>query len=121
MDKKQTELWKNIGYEAQRVICLADDKSPIEAVKETVDIIRKQLRQMEISEIRRLQEENAIAVIDYVDMLMNAVAAHSGDYTEIRNCGNAVLQIVVDMSYGKLKEDGYYKKIAEEGVCCVQS
>lgn len=113
MDKKQMELWKNIGYGAQRVICLADEESPMEAVKETVDDIKKQLRQMKISEIRRLQEENAIAVIDYVDMLMNAVAAHSGEYTEIRNCGNAILQIVVDMSYGKLKEDRYYKKIAK--------
>ena len=113
MDKKQMELWKNIGYGAQRVICLADDQSPIEAVKEAADDIKKQIRQMEISEIRRLQEENAIAVIDYVDMLMNAVATYPGDYAGIRNCGNAVLQIVVDMSYGKLKEDGHYRKIAE--------
>ena len=113
MDKKQMELWKNIGYGAQHVICLTDDKSPIEAVKEAADDIKKQLRQMEISEICRLQEENDIAIVDYVDMLMNAVAAHSGDYAGIRNCGNAVLRIVVDMSYGKLKEDGYYKKIAK--------
>lgn len=113
MDKNQAEVWKCIGYDAQRVICMVDEKSPIEAVKETVDAIKKQIRKMEVSEICRLQEENGIAILEYVDMLMNAVAAYSGDYTEIRNCGNAVLQIVVDMSYGNLKEDEYYKKIAK--------
>lgn len=113
MDKNQAEVWKNIGYEAQRVICLIDEKSSIETVKATVDGIRKRIRQMEISEICRLQDEHNIAIVDYVDMLVNAVAAHSGEYTEIRNCGNAVLQIVVDMSYGKLKEDEYYRKITK--------
>ena len=113
MDKNQAEAWKNIGYGAQRVIFMADEKSPIEAVKETVDAIKKQIRKMEVSEICRLQEENGIAILEYVDMLMNAVAAHSGEYTEIRNCGNAVLQIVVDMSYGSLKENEFYKEIAE--------
>lgn len=113
MDKNQAEAWKNIGYGAQRVICMVDEKSPIEPVKETVDAIKKQIRKMEVSEICRLQEENGIAIIEYVDMLMNAVAAYSGDYAAIRNCGNAILQIVVDMSYGSLKEDGYYKGIAK--------
>lgn len=113
MDKKQTELWKSIGYGAQRIICFVDEKSPIEAVKEAADAIKKQIRKMEISEICRLQEENGIAILEYVDMLMNAVAAYSGDYTEIRNCGNAVLQIVVDLSYGNLKADGHYRKIAK--------
>lgn len=113
MDKNQAELWKGIGYGAQRLICLIDEKSPIAAVKEAADVISKQIRQMEISEICRLQEENGIAIIEYADMLMNAVAAYPGDYAGIRSCGNAVLQIVVDMSYGSLKENEFYKGIVK--------
>lgn len=120
MDKSQIMIWKKVGYEAQDIICLADGRFSIEKIKETADSIKERLRHLDISELRNLHQDKGIAISEYADLLIDAVAKYDGEYIRIRNCGNAILQIVVDMSYGALKKDAFYKRIAEEGVCCVQ-
>ena len=40
MDKTQIMIWKQIGYKAQDIICMADAGFPIENIKQCIDSLR---------------------------------------------------------------------------------
>lgn len=115
MDKTQIMIWKQIGYKAQDIICMADAGFPIEHIKQCFDSLRKLIGSLDVTELDRVNSEYGIAITEYADMLIEATAKFEGKYIGIRNCGSAILRIVLDMAYGNLQPDEFYKKIAEKG------
>ena len=115
MDKTQIMIWKQIGYKAQDIICMADAGFPIENIKQRIGSLRKLIESLNIWELERVNSENGIAITEYADMLTETASKFEGKYIRIRNCGNATLRIVLDMTYENLQPDEFYKKIAEEG------
>lgn len=114
MDKTQIMIWKQIGYKAQDIICMADAGFSIENVKESIGSLRKLIGSLDVTELDRVNSEHGIAITEYADMLIEAAAKFQGKYIGIRNCGSAILRIVLDMAYGNLQPDAFYKKIARE-------
>lgn len=74
MDKTQIMIWKEIGYKAQDIICMADAGFPIEEVKERIDSLRELIEQLDVTELDRVNGEHGIAITEYADMLTEATA-----------------------------------------------
>lgn len=100
---------------AQDIICMADAGFPIENIKQRIDSLRKLFESLNISEHDRVSTENGIAITEYADMLTETAAKFEGKYIRIRKYGNAILRIVLDMTYGNLQPNEFYKRIAGEG------
>ena len=115
INKSQIMTWRNIGYDAQELICRCDSNASVEKLAEMAEAIREKMNSLDISELKKLHTEKNIAFTEYVDMMSETLDKEPADIARTRNCANALLKIVVDMRYGSLKDDEFYKKIAEEG------
>jgi hypothetical protein len=113
--KDQMTTWKNIGYDAQEIICQCENHTDIDRVKKIYNSINEKISKLDILELEKLNTENGIAIPEYSDMIAESLAAEPVDPGIVRNRVNALLSIIVDMQYGLLRNDAFYKKIAVEG------
>lgn len=115
INKSQIMIWRNIGYDAQELICRCDSNASVEKLAEMAEAIKEKMNSLDISELKKLHTEKNIAFMEYADMISETLDKEPADIARTRNRANALLKIVVDMRYGLLKDDEFYKKIAEEG------
>lgn len=115
INKSQIMTWRNIGYYAQELICRCDSNASVEKLAEMAEAIREKMNRLDILELKQLHTEKNIAFTEYADMISETIDKEPADIARTRNRANALLKIVVDMRYGSLKDDEFYKKIAEEG------
>lgn len=108
-------ICKKIGYEAQHIVCAAETDCPIVNVRETADNICKRIKLMSVEDLETLNAQSGISLVEYGDMIKDVAVTYKGGYITLKNRAQAVLQMMVDLSYSKLKNDAFYKRIAEEG------
>ena len=113
MDKGQMITWKNIGYAAHEIICQCDSDANLEKLAEISEEIKIKMNNLDISKLEKLHTDKGIAVSEYVDMISGSLAKEPADMVSTRNCANALLKIVVDMKNGALRDDKFYKQVAE--------
>lgn len=114
INKSQIMIWRNIGYDAQELICQCDSNASVEKLAEMAEAIRGKMNSLDISELKKLHIEKNIAFTEYVDMISETLDKEPADIARTRNRANALLKIVVDMRYGSLKDDEFYKKSQRE-------
>lgn len=54
MDKTQIMIWKEIGYKAQDIICMADAGFSIENIKQCIDSLRTIIGSLDVTELDRV-------------------------------------------------------------------
>ncbi len=108
-------ICKKIGYDAQFIVCVAEIDCPIADIRETANNICKRIKLLSVEDLETLRAENGISLTEYGDMVKDAAIACKDDYMELKNRAKALLQIAVDLAYSQLKNDGFYKRIAEAG------
>ena len=128
------EYCRGIGLLAEHIICMADSfEEPIERFRkslyyspefedkgkiiqdniDTANRIRDEANLISIDDLEALYREHGIAIVEYVDMLANAVLADPYDNNEVKFKADAIVSIVVDIVHREIRDDDTYKKIAK--------
>ncbi|MBQ2922113.1 MAG: hypothetical protein IJE60_03325 [Tyzzerella sp.] len=128
------EFCRGIGLLAEHIICMADSfEEPIEKFRKslfyspefedkgkiiqdninTANRIRDEVKLISINDLEELHDTHGIAIVEYVDMLSNAVRAEPYDNNEVKFKSDAVVSIMLDIVHREIRDDDTYKKIAE--------
>ena len=128
------EYCRGIGLLAEHIICMADSfEEPIEKFRkslyyspefedkgkiiqdniDTANRIRDEANLISIDDLEALYGEHGIAIVEYVDMLANAVRADPYDNNEVKFKADSIVSIVVDIVHREIRDDDTYKKIAK--------
>lgn len=114
MDKNEIMNWKSIGYDAQSIVCISDINPDIEKVRKLIYGMQAKTKKLCFTHLDNIYREYGISVTEYLDNLAKVSNKDDVNIQEIKNHANAVLQMIVDMSYGTVKKHEYYKRMAEE-------
>ena len=119
---------------AEHIICMADSfEEPIEKFRkslfyspefedkgkiiqdniDTANRIRDEVKLISINDLEELHDTHGIAIVEYVDMLSNAVRAEPYDNNEVKFKSDAVVSIMLDIVHREMRDDEIYKKIAK--------
>ena len=71
------------------------------------------MKLISINDLEELHDTHGIAIVEYVDMLSNAVRAEPYDNNEVKFKSDAVVSIMLDIVHREIRDDDTYKKIAE--------
>ncbi len=115
ISKSQIMIWKRIGYEAHNIVCLADRNVDMVQLNKSAKTIHTIIRDLSTSDLNRLYEDKGISIKEYADKLSNMLQEEKLNTSKLKNQANAIVKIVIDMSYGVLKPNAVYSKIAEVG------
>lgn len=128
------EFCKGIGLLAEHIICMADSfGEPIEKFRkspfympefedkgniirdniETANRIKDKIKCISIKDLGILHDEHGIALIEYVDMLGDAVRKEPYENNEVKYKADAIVSIALDILHRELRDDTVYKKLAE--------
>ncbi|MBQ8765437.1 MAG: hypothetical protein IJZ16_01410, partial [Clostridia bacterium] len=80
---------------------------------DTANRIRDEVKLISINDLEELLDTYGIAIVEYVDMLSNAVRAEPYDNNEVKFKSDAVVSIMLDIVHREIRDDDTYKKIAE--------
>lgn len=128
------EFCKGIGLLAEHIICMADSfgesiekfrKSPFYMPEfedkgniirdniETANRIKDKIKCISIKDLGILHDVYGIALIEYVDMLGDAVRKEPYENNEVKYKADAIVSIALDILHRELRDDTVYKKLAE--------
>ena len=128
------EFCRGIGLLAEHIICMADSfEEPIKKFRkslfyspefedkgkiiqdniDTANRIRDEVKLISINDLEELHDTHGIAIVEYVDMLSNAVRAEPYDNNEVKFKSDAVVSIMLDIVHREMRDDEIYKKIAK--------
>ena len=128
------EFCRGIGLLAEHIICMADSyEEPIEKFRkspfylpefedkakliqdniETANRIKDEVKLISINDLGILHDMYGIALIEYVDMLGDAVRKEPYENNEVKFKADAIVSIVLDMLHRELRDDAVYKKLAK--------
>lgn len=128
------EFCRGIGLLAEHIICMADSyeeptekfrKSPFYMPEledkgniirdniETANRIKDEIKLISIKDLEILHDAYGIAVVEYVDMLGDAVRKEPYENNEVKFKADAIVSIVLDILHRELRDDAVYKKLAE--------
>lgn len=128
------EFCRGIGLLAEHIICMADSyDEPIEKFRkspfympeledkgniiqdniETANRIKDEIKLISIEDLGILHDMYGIALIEYVDMLGDAVRKEPYQNNEVKFKSDAIVSIVLDILHRELRDDEVYKKLAE--------
>lgn len=57
INKSQIMTWRNIGYDAQELICRCDSNASVEKLAEMAEAIKEKMNSLDISELKKLHTE----------------------------------------------------------------
>ena len=80
---------------------------------DTANRIRDEVKLISINDLEELHDTHGIAIVEYVDMLSNAVRAEPYDNNEVKFKSDAVVSIMLDIVHREMRDDEIYKKIAK--------
>lgn len=127
------EFCRGIGLLAEHIICMADSyEEPVEKFRkspfyspefedkgkiiqdniETANSIKNEVKLLGINDLSELHDTYGIALVEYIDMLADAVRAEPYDNNEVKFKADAIVSIVLDIVHLEMRDDGIYKKIA---------
>ena len=128
------EVCRGIGLLAEYIICMADSyEEPIEKFRkspfyspefedkgkiiqdniDTANRIKTEIKLISVNDFGVLYDKYGIALIEYVDMLGDAVRKEPYENNEVKFKADAIVSIVLDILHRELREDEVYKKIAK--------
>ena len=128
------EVCRGIGLLAEHIICMADSyEEPIEKFRkspfyspefedkgkiiqdniDTANRINTEIKLISVNDFGVLYDKYGIALIEYVDMLGDAVRKEPYENNEVKFKADAIVSIVLDILHRELREDEVYKKIAK--------
>jgi len=127
------EKSRDIGLLVENIICMADCyEEPIEKFRQsmfykpefedkekiiedmihTCDRIQNEVKLLSIDDLRVLYDGYGIAMLDYTDMLGEALRKEPYSNNEVKFKCDALISIVLDMVHRDMRQDDVYKKIA---------
>lgn len=128
------EFCRGIGLLAEHIICMADSyEEPIEKFRkspfylpeledkgniiqdniETANRIKDEIKLISIKDLGVLHDMYGIALLEYVDMLGDAVRKEPYENKEVKFKADAIVSIVLDVLHRELRDDEVYKKLAK--------
>ena len=99
------------GYCNTADICIKD--KIIRDMAETTSRMKNEIRLVCIDDLRILNDNHDISVVEYVDMLDDAVKKEPYNNNEVKFKVDAVISMVLDIIHQNIREDADYKKISE--------
>lgn len=102
---------KSKGYDDTADICIKD--KIIRDMAEMTSRMKNEIRLVCIDDLRILNDNHNIAVVEYVDMLDDAVKKEPYNNNEVKFKADAVISMVLDIIHQNIREDADYKKISE--------
>ena len=128
------EVCRGIGLLAEHIICMADSyEEPIEKFRkspfyssefedkgkiiqdniDTANRINTEIKHISVNDFGVLYDKYGIALIEYVDMLGDAVRKEPYENNKVKFKADAIVSIVLDILHRELRDDEVYKKIAK--------
>ena len=128
------ELCRGIGLLAEHIICMADSyEEPLEKFRkslfyspefedknaiirdniETANRIKDEIMSISIKDLGVLHNAYGITLIEYVDLLGEAVRKEPYENNEVKFKSDAIVSIVLDILHREIRDDEVYKKIAK--------
>ena len=128
------EKCRGIGLLAEHIVCMADGyEEPIEKFRrsllyeekfenkenilldmiDTGNRIAEEIKLVSIDDLRTMQEEQGVALIDYIDMLTDALRKEPYSNNEVKFKADAIISIVLDIVHREMRSDDVYRKLAE--------
>ena len=102
---------KSKGYDDMADDCIKD--KIIRDMAEMTSRMKNEIRLVCIDDLRILNDNHNIAVVEYVDMLDDAVKKEPYNNNEVKFKADAVISMVLDIIHQNIREDVDYKKISE--------
>ena len=127
------EFCRGIGLLAEHIICMADSyDEPLEKLRkspfympefedkgniirdniETANRIKDEIKLISINDLGVLHDVYGIALIEYADLLGDAVRKEPYENNDVKYKADAIVSIVLDMLHRELRDDAVYKKLA---------
>ena len=134
ISNENKEVCRGIGLLAEHIICMADSyEEPIEKFRkspfyspefedkgkiiqdniDTANRINTEIKLISVNDFGVLYDKYGIALIEYVDMLGDAVRKEPYENNEVKFKADAIVSIVLDILHRELRDDEVYKKIAK--------
>ena len=128
------EVCRGIGLLAEHIICMADSyEEPIEKFRkspfyspefedkgkiiqdniDTANRINTEIKLISVNDFGVLYDKYGIALIEYVDMLGDAVRKEPYENNEVKFKADAIVSIILVILHRELRDDEVYKKIAK--------
>ena len=102
---------KSKGYDDTADNCIKD--KIIRDMAEMTSRMKNEIRLVCIDDLRILNDNHDIAVVECVDMLDDAVKKEPYNNNEVKFKADAVISMVLDIIHQNIREDADYKKISE--------
>ena len=102
---------KSKGYDDMADDCIKD--KIIRDMAEMTSRMKNEIRLVCIDDLRILNDNHNIAIVEYVDMLDDAVKKEPYNNNEVKFKAEAVISMVLDIIHQNIREDADYKKISE--------
>ena len=102
---------KSKGYDDMADDCIKD--KIIRDMAEMTSRMKNEIRLVCIDDLRILNDNHNIAIVEYVDMLDDAVKKEPYNNNEVKFKAEAVISMVLDIIHQNIREDVEYKKISE--------
>lgn len=99
------------GYDNAADDCIKD--KIIRDMAEMTSRMKNEIRLVCIDDLRILNNNHDIAVVEYVDMLDDAVKKEPYNNNEVKFKADAVISMVLDIIHQNIREDADYRKISE--------
>ena len=71
------------------------------------------MKLISINDLTELHDTYGIALVEYADLLADAVRAEPYDNNEVKFKSDAIVSIAVDIVHREIRDDDTYKKIAK--------
>ena len=125
---------RDIGLLAEHIVCMADCyEEPVEKFRksllyenrfedrqniildmiDTGNRIAEEIKEVPLKDLRFLHEEQGVALMDYVDMLTEALRREPYANNEVKFKCDAIISIILDIVHREMRSDDVYKKLAE--------
>lgn len=126
------EKVRGIGLLAEHIICMAvsyeepiekfrknplyspqfeDKENIVKDISETGERIAEEIKAVSTADLKQLNDEHGISLLEYIDMLNEAINEKPYNNNEVKYKADAVVSIVLDITHRDIREDSVYKKI----------
>ena len=128
------EKIRGVGLLAEHIICMAvsyeepiekfrnnplyspqfeDKESIARDIAETGERITQEIKAVSTTDLKLLNDEHGISLLEYIDMLNEAIKETPYNNDKVKCRADAVVSIVLDITHRDMREDSVYKKIAK--------
>ena len=113
-NRENKGYFEEMGVIASDIICLADSHmKPEAAIIKAADKMREIIGRIHIGILQELYVKYNISLVEYSDMLQEAVHRSEGGAYMAKHCANAICSITTDYMRSDLQRNDMYQGIVE--------